>query len=119
MSARLILGRDAPTERRGHGMRRIVGSIIIGTVVMHALGFLFFDVPDTPTVTHGLLTGAIVGFLVWLGVDFAFYGYEDGWNLALTITAPMLAAIQMGAAGATIAAAQAHISTSSGARTGA
>lgn len=25
-------------------MRRIVGSIIIGTVVMHALGYLIFDV---------------------------------------------------------------------------
>ena len=64
---------------------------------------------DKPTVAGGLVTGAVVGFLVWCGVDFTFYGYESRWNLTLTITDPMLAAIQTAIAGAVIAATQARV----------
>jgi len=68
---------------------------------------------DKPTVAGGLLTGAVVGFLVWCGVDFTFYGYESRWNLTLTITDPMLAAIQTAIAGAVIGATQARIAGTS------
>jgi uncharacterized membrane protein len=68
---------------------------------------------DRPTVAGGLLTGAVVGFLVWCGADFTFYGYENRWNLTLTITDPMLAAIQTAIAGAVIGATQARIAGTS------
>ena len=139
-------------------MKQIIESIIVGALVMHAIGYLIFDVATvefyaanassvdlsrendlqwsialgnlslatllalviagrsgTPTVAQGLVTGAIVGLLVWLGVDFTFYAYEERWNLALTITDPMLAAIQMGLAGAIIAAIQGRTTRSAGA----
>lgn len=145
-------------ETMSTGMKQIIESIIVGALVMHAIGFLIFDVAtvefyaanaspadlsrennlqwsialgnlslatllalviagrsETPSVAQGLSTGAIVGLLVWLGVDFTFYGYEERWNLALTITDPMLAAIQMGLAGAIIAAIQGRTARSAGA----
>jgi hypothetical protein len=46
-------------------------------------------------------------------VDFTFYGYESRWNLTLTITDPMLAAIQTAIAGAVIGATQARIAGTS------
>ena len=98
-------------------MKQIIESIIVGALVMHAIGFLIFDVAtvefyaanaspadlsrennlqwsialgnlslatllalviagrsEAPTVAQGLGTGAIVGLLVWLGVDFTFHG---------------------------------------------
>jgi hypothetical protein len=48
-----------------------------------------------------------------LVADFTFYGYENRWNLLLTITHPMLAAIQMAIAGAVIAATHARIAATS------
>lgn len=136
-------------------IKGFVVSVLVGTVIMHAIGYLVFDVATTefyaanavgtdlirdsnlqwsialgnlslatllalsisrsgtPTVAGGMLTGAVVGFLVWCGADFIFYGYEDRWNFVLTITDPMLAAIQMAIAGAVIAATQARIAGTS------
>ena len=85
-------------------------SIALGNLSLATLLALYIAArSDKPTVAGGLLTGAVVGFLVWCGADFTFYGYESRWNLTLTITDPMLAAIQTAIAGAVIAATQARV----------
>ena len=85
-------------------------SIALGNLSLATLLALYIAArSDKPTVAGGLLTGAVVGFLVWCGADFTFYGHESRWNLTLTITDPMLAAIQTAIAGAVIAATQARV----------
>jgi hypothetical protein len=88
-------------------------SIALGNLSLATLLALYIARSRTPTVAAGMLTGAVVGFLVWCGADFIFYGYENRWNFVLTITDPMLAAIQMAIAGAVIAATQARIAGTS------
>ncbi len=56
------------------------------------------------TVGKGFKVGAIVGFLVWFGVDFILYGITNIWNLTATIVDPMLESIHYGIVGAVIAA---------------
>ncbi len=60
------------------------------------------------------MTGVVVGFLTWFGVDFTLYGYESRWNLMLTIVDPLLAAIQFCIAGAVVAAVLARVPKSAG-----
>lgn len=57
-----------------------------------------------PTVVRGFVTGAVIGFLVWFGVDFIRYGNSDRWNITLTIVDPLLELIRNGIVGAAIAA---------------
>ena len=52
----------------------------------------------------GFKIGAIVGFLVWLGVDFIFYGSTNLSNLTATIADPVLEIIRTGIGGAAIGA---------------
>jgi hypothetical protein len=80
-------------------------SIGLGNLALGALlALCIANRSAASTVAVGLLTGAVVGFLVWVGVDFTFYGYQSRWSFALTLVDPLLAAIQMGIAGAVIAA---------------
>jgi len=62
-----------------------------------------------PTVVGGFVTGAVIGFLVWFGVDFIRYGNSDRWNIALTIVDPLLELIRNGIVGAAIAAVLARV----------
>jgi hypothetical protein len=85
-------------------------SIGLGNLALAALlALCIADRAGSPTIAGGLLTGAVVGFLVWFGVDFTFYGYQSRWSLTLTLVDPLLAAIQMGIAGAVIAAVLARV----------
>ena len=80
-------------------------SIGLGNLALAALlALCIVNRGGSSTIVGGLLTGAVVGFLVWFGVDFTFYGYQSRWSLTLTFVDPLLAAIQMGIAGAAIAA---------------
>jgi uncharacterized membrane protein len=88
-------------------------SIALGNLSFATLLALYIARADRPSVAGGMLAGAVVGFLAWSGADFTFHGYEDRWNLILTITDPMLAAIQMAIAGAVIAGTQARIAATS------
>lgn len=69
-----------------------------------------------PTIASGLMTGAVVGLLVWLGVDFTFYGYQSRWTFGLTLVDPLLAGTQMAIAGAVIAAVLARVPRSAAIR---
>ncbi len=55
-------------------------------------------------VVDGLKVGAVVGFLVWFGVGFIFYGALNIRNLTATIVDPLLEIVRTGIGGAVIAA---------------
>ena len=56
------------------------------------------------TIGAGVKIGAIVGFLVWSGVDLAFYANTTIFDLTSTIIDPLLATIHFGIGGGAIAA---------------
>jgi hypothetical protein len=56
-----------------------------------------------PTVGGGFKIGAIVGFLVWFGVDFIMYASTNMSNLTATIVDPLLEIVRTGIGGAVIA----------------
>jgi uncharacterized membrane protein len=85
-------------------------SIGLGNLALAALLTLCIaNQASAATIAGGLITGAVIGFLVWFGVDFTFYGYQNRWNLTLTIVDPLLAAVQFGIGGAVIAAVLARV----------
>jgi hypothetical protein len=85
-------------------------SIALGCLSLSALlAFVLVSRAGALTIGAGAVIGAIVGFLVWAGVDFIFYGYENRWNLTLTIVDPLLGAIQYAIVGAIIAAVLARV----------
>ena len=56
------------------------------------------------TIAEGFKIGAIVGFLVWLGVDFILYGVQNVSNLTATVVDALLGIVPAGIAGAVVAA---------------
>jgi uncharacterized membrane protein len=88
------LYRDAPLQ----------WAIALGCLSLAALITLGVETRGTPTIAAGVIAGAIIGFLVWLGVDFTRYGNANAWNLTLTIVDPLLELIRGGITGAVIAA---------------
>ena len=56
------------------------------------------------TIVEGLKVGAIVGFLMWFGVDFIHYGIGNVSNLTATLVDSLLELIRAGISGAVIAA---------------
>jgi len=117
-------------------LKRIAIGTIAGAVTLHIVGYLMFDLAtaafyqannaaaatftrisaraSVPTVSGGLIAGAVLGLLIWFGVDFTLYGYESRWNLMLTIIDPLLAAIQFAVAGAVVAAVLTRVPKSAG-----
>ena len=55
------------------------------------------------TIGRGFVTGLVIGFLVWSGVDLVYYGLTHLWSLTVVIVDPLLEAIRNGIAGAIIA----------------
>jgi len=56
------------------------------------------------TVAEGFKTGAIVGLLLWGGVDFIFYGYFNFSDLIGTLADPALEIVRFGVTGVVITA---------------
>ena len=59
---------------------------------------------DSATIVDGLKIGAIVGFLMWFGVDFIHYRIGNVSNLTATIADSLLELIRAGIARAVTAA---------------
>ena len=55
-------------------------------------------------VSSGMKVGATVGFLMWLCVDFTFYGIANINNLTLAIVDPLVELVHAGIAGAALGA---------------
>lgn len=58
----------------------------------------------TPSVGDGFKVGAIVGFLMWLAVDFVLFGSTNIATLTRTVVDPLLEIVHGGAGGAAVAA---------------
>ena len=77
----------------------VLGTLSLGALVTLAVG----SQAGGFTILNGLKVGAIVGFLVWFGVDFMHYGVRNIFNLKATIVDPLLEIVRTGIGGAVIA----------------
>ena len=75
----------------------ILGHIAIATLVTFAVVW-----SGSYSMGEGFKIGAIVGFLLWFGVDFILYGNFDTRTLWATIVDPFLELIRTGIGGAVI-----------------
>lgn len=67
----------------------LVWALVLGTLSLAALVTLSVDNwPGATTIGKGFKVGAIVGFLVWFGVDFIRYGMTNVPNLTRTVVDP-------------------------------
>lgn len=83
----------------------IAWAVVLGILSLSALFTIVVGRQTaSPTILNGLKLGAIVGFLVWFGVDFILYGYTNIRNLTATIIDPLLEIVRGGLCGAVIAA---------------
>ncbi len=81
----------------------LVWAIVLGTFSLAALVTLAVESQaGNSTILDGFKIGAIVGFLVWFGVDFIHYGVSNLSNLTATIVDPLLEAVRTGISGAVI-----------------
>lgn len=74
-----------------------VGSLAYAYLVGNAI-------PEGASIAKGATAGAIVGFTIWLAIDFTFYGSTNINNLTLTVLDPFVEAAHAGIAGAAMAA---------------
>ena len=74
-------------------------SIAYAALVVFALGRRGAAV----SISEGAKIGAIVGFLLWATVDFAFYGSTNIANLTRTVADPLVEIVHGGIGGAAIA----------------
>ena len=88
-----------------------LGSLSLGALL--ALGVLS---RGAPTIPGGFVTGAVMNFLLWFGVDFTLYGINEGRNLTLAVIDPLLELIRGGIAGVVIAAVLARVPKSAAIR---
>jgi hypothetical protein len=84
---------------------QILWALVVGHLATGALLTLAIATRPRPaTVSDGVRIGAIVAFLMWLSVDFTYYGVMNVWNLRATIVDPALEFVHGGISGAAIAA---------------
>ena len=77
-----------------------LGNLSLAALVTLAIG----SRAGSSTIGAGFKIGAIVGFLVWFGVDFLHYGIWNVSNLTVTLIDPFLELVHNGIGGAVIAA---------------
>ena len=83
----------------------LIWAVVLGTFSLAALVTLAVGSQAGPsTILGGFKIGAIVGFLVWFGVDFIRYGLMNVSNLTATMVDPLLEIVRTGIGGAIIAA---------------
>ena len=76
----------------------------LSNVPFAALVTLAIERGGSSTIGGGVKIGAIVGFLVWSGVDLAFYANTTIFDLTTIILDPLLASVHHGIGGGVIAA---------------
>jgi len=89
----------------------IVGEI--GSAALLTLGIL--SQRGTPTLRTGAVTGAVVGFLIWVTADFVFYGLANVWTLTVVIVDPFVEAVHFAISGAIVALVLAKLPSSASA----
>ena len=76
----------------------------LSNVLAAALLTFTIERGGSSTIGGGVRIGAIVGFLVWSGVDLAFYANTTIFDLTAIIIDPLLAGVHFGIGGGVIAA---------------
>lgn len=76
--------------------------IIAGQVGFGILLTLVISWRGAASAVNGASTGALFGFLMAVGYDFAQYGTSNLWTLKATLLDPMITAVLVGSAGAVI-----------------
>ena len=71
-----------------------IGFAVLVTLIVYWRGATSF--------ARGASTGAIVGFLMAVGYDFAQYGTSNLWTLTATLLDPVITALLVGSAGGVI-----------------
>jgi hypothetical protein len=80
----------------------ILWALILGTLLYGVLVTLTLEWRGSKSVVGGLITGAIVGALLWGTTDFTHYALNTMNNLAATIADTVLEGVRGGVAGAII-----------------
>lgn len=81
----------------------IIWSLVLGTLLYGALVTLALEWSGSKSLVAGLVTGAIVGGLLWGTADFTHYAINTVNNLNATIADTVLEAIRGGITGAIVA----------------
>lgn len=76
--------------------------ILAGQVGFGLLIALVISWRGATSFTSGAQTGALFGFLMAIGYDFAQYGTSNLWTLTATLLDPLLTAVLVGSAGGAI-----------------
>jgi hypothetical protein len=85
-------------------------AIALSQVVLAAfLTYCIATRASAPTVSGGLITGLVVGLVIYFVSDLSIYGYSNFLTLQLALTDPLLSSIPAAAAGAVIAAVLARV----------
>ena len=66
---------------------------------------------------QGLITGGVIGFLVWATADIGYYGFASVWNFPVLIVDPVLEFVHAGVSGAVMAAVLARVPKGAGMQT--
>ena len=84
---------------------QVIWALALGTLSYAALLTLAIGTrAGSATIVEGLKVGAIVGFLMWFGVDLILYAVWNVSNLTAAIVDSLLELIRAGISGAVIAA---------------
>ncbi len=76
--------------------------VLVGQVGFGILVTLIVSWRGATSFANGAWTGAIFGFLMAIGYDFAQYGTSNLWTLKATLFDPFITAVLVGSAGGVI-----------------
>jgi hypothetical protein len=83
---------------------QILWAVGLGTFALAALVTFAVGWADAKSAAQGFKIGAIVGFLIWFGVDFAQFGNMNISTINIPLVDPLLELVRTGIGGAVIAA---------------
>lgn len=98
--------RDVPLE-----WSFALGDLALGTLV--ALGVI---ARGATSLASGFITGAVIGFLVWFGVNFITYGGTMLWTPTAIVVGTVVGSIIIGLTGAVVVAVLARVPRSAAIR---
>ena len=83
---------------------QLLWAVVLSNIAAAALITLAIERGGSSTIGGGVKIGAIVGFLVWSGVNLAFYADTTIFDLTTIILDSLLASVHYGIGGGVIAA---------------
>ncbi len=83
---------------------QLLWAVVLSNIAAAALITLAIERGGSSTIGGGVKIGAIVGFLVWSGVNLAFYADTTIFDLTTIILDSLLASVHYGIGGGAIAA---------------